>query len=248
MKIKNATTLAIELGKANSKNYDIELLGTESLSKVPNLATAVKKGIYSSSINSFLSVYGLDCKFFYSFEVDSQDNPFTERGIGYIEKQDNKFFLKRSRPLYFLEGGSMIAALRMRPIVCPDETNIIVSSYIPTSLSEVLADEHSVTVCETPHLPTSVALDKNSVLGRKDGPLESLEFSDVVITALKEHTKNLILKSPKLSVKSVNVNSIQLNSSKNAPEQKGTVYMDDKTRNLMFFDGSSWRRILTEAV
>jgi hypothetical protein len=34
----------------------------------------------------------------------------------------------------------MIAALRMRPIVCPDETNIIVSSYIPTSINVSYTD------------------------------------------------------------------------------------------------------------
>jgi len=247
MKIKNSTTLAIELGRANQNDFDVELLGTESLSIVPNLANAVKKGLYSSSVNSFLSVYGLDCKFFYSIEVDSEDEPFTERGVGYIEKRDNTFFLKRARPLYFIEGGSMAPAIRMRPIVRPVDTKIIVSSYIPASLSEVLADEHSVAICETQHLPTSVALDKYSVLGRKDGPIESLELSDAVITALKEHTKNIVLKSPKLSVKKLNADSIQLNSSKNAPEQKGTIFMDDKTRNLMYFDGTSWRRILTEA-
>lgn len=246
MKIKTSKVQAIELGVSNSDNNDIELLGTEALKSVASLKHQIEIGFFNSSQNSFLSVYGTDCKFFYSIEVDSEIDHFIERGIGHVEKHNNKFFLRRARPLYYIEGGRMNPAIRPRPITKDNNINIIVSSYIPQSVNEILGDEHSVIIADTPHLPTYVALDENSVLGRLGADIESVSFSDLVDEALKKHTKNLILKSPKVSVKQLVANSIQLNASKNGPEKRGTLYFNDMTGKLMYFDGQKWHSLLTE--
>lgn len=250
MKLRTSKTQAIEKAKGVPFSPDIELLGTESLLELPEFKISVGNGDISSQKNSFLSVYGTDCKFFYSVEVKSDSIGFIERGLGYVEQNEGKFFLKRNRPFYYIENGNALPLTKPRPIAADDNLVVIAASYAPTTYMELLTDANALITSTSPHLPTSVVVDNNSLLGRLDGDIESLKISDIVnegriselaLNAIKQHTKNLILKSSKVDVKRLTTNDLQLHPQKSAPERKGVLYYDESDNNLKYYDGQVWR-------
>lgn len=252
MKLRTSKTPAIEKAKGVPFSPDMELLGTEALSELPEFKIAISNGDVSSAKNSFLSVYGTDCKFFYSIEVKSDSIGFIERGLGYVEQHDGKFFLKRNRPFYYIENGNAVSLTKPRPIAADDSVVVIAASYAPTTYLELLTDANALITSTSPHLPTSVVVDNHSLLGRLDGDIESLKISDIVneghiselaLNAIKQHTKNLILKSSKVDVKRLTTNDLQLHPQKSAPERKGVLYYDQEEDALKYYDGTKWRVI-----
>lgn len=248
MRLKTSQTIALERGRPDYTSNDIELLGTEALLCVDEF----KHLNVSSKDNSFLSVFGLDVKFFYSLELKSNE-AFVERGLGYVEQHDGKFFLKRSRPFYIIDNGVTLSAKRLRPIVCSDEECLLVSSYTPTTFIETLTDSNSIITSISPHIPTSVVVGKNSVLGRREENVESIPLTDLLdegqvsqfaLNAIKQYTKNLILNSPKVNVKRISTNDLQLNPQKSAPQRKGVLYYDEKDDLLKYYDGQKWRMLV----
>lgn len=253
MKLRTSKTPAIEKAKGVPFSPDMELLGTEALSELPEFKIAISNGDVSSAKNSFLSVYGTDCKFFYSIEVKSDSIGFIERGLGYVEQHDGKFFLKRNRPFYYIENGNAVSLTKPRPIAADDSVVVIAASYAPTTYLELLTDANALITSTSPHLPTSVVVDNHSLLGRLDGDIESLKISDIVneghiselaLNAIKQHTKNLILKSSKVDVKRLTTNDLQLHPQKSAPERKGVLYYDQEEDALKYYDGTKWRVIV----
>ena len=253
MKLRTSKTPAIERAKGVPFSSDIELLGTEALSEFPEFKIAIGNGDVSSQKNSFLSVYGTDCKFFYSVEVKSDSIGFIERGLGYVEQHDGKFFLKRNRPFYYIENGNAISLTKPRPIAADDSLQVIAASYAPTTYMELLTDANALITSTSPHVPTSVVVDNHSLLGRLDGDIESLKISDIVneghisevaLNAIKQHTKNLILKSSKVDVKRLTTNDLQLNPQQSAPERKGVIYYDESDDCLKYYDGTAWRVLM----
>jgi len=251
MKLKTSIIQAIERGKTVKDSKDIELLGTEALSISPDYKRFLETGKISSSQNSFLSLFGINVKFFYSVRFECERHGFTERGLGYIYENEGKFFLNRFRPFYIIEKDVISPTHIARPITCSElyKDYIVVSSYIPSTFTEVLTESHSVITSEHPHLPTSVVLQENSVLGRNtDGlvsiPLDSLIDEEIVRKSVTEHNKNLSLKSPKVDVKRLTANDLQLNAKKTAPARKGVIYYDESDDCLKYYDGTGWRRLM----
>lgn len=249
MKLRTSKTPAIEKGRAVPFGPDIELLGTEALSELPEFKIAISNGDLSSQQNSFLSVYGTDCKFFYAVEVKSDTIGFTERGLGYVEQHDGKFFLKRNRPFYYVENGNVIPSPKPRPIVESNDVFVIVASYAPTTYMELLTDANTVITSTSPHLPTSVVVDNNSVLGRLDNEIESIKISDIVneghiseisLNAIKQHTKNLVLKSSKVEIKTLATNNLQFYPQASAKEKAGSLYYDENEKCFKFYNGENW--------
>ena len=249
MKLKTTRIQAIEKATTVSDSKDLELLGTEALTVNKTYAKLIENKEISSAQNSFLSLFGLDTKFFYSVTLVCESHGFTERGLGYIYENEGRFFLKRFRPFYIIENESASPVYIPRPFVCSHSDHIIASSYTPTTFIEVLTEPHSIITSETAHLPTSIAVSENSVVGRTTGPLQSIPIENLVNeeTARKsvtEYNKNLSLKSPKIDVKRLTANDVQLNVRKKAPERKGVLYYDESDDCLKYYDGTSWRLLV----
>lgn len=249
VKLRTSKIQAIEKAKVLPNLLDLELLGTEALASIDQYKKIIEDKAISSSTHGFISLFGLDTKFFYSISLVCESHGFTEFGIGYIEQQDKKFILKRFRPFYMVENGATIAVRKIRPIICDNESYVLASSYAPTTFVEVLTESNSIITCESPHLPTSVVVDKNSVLGRDDGdlksiPIESLTNEETARNSITQYKNNLSLKSSRVDVKRLKTNDLQLNASKTAPERKGTIYYDESDNCLKYYDGNAWRILM----
>lgn len=250
MQLKTSNLPAIEKGIPDPHSNDIELLGTESLSDLDDYKVAIKVGSISSATNSFISIFGTNVKLFYNLEHICEVNGFVERGIGYIEQRDSKFYLKRAKPFFIIQDKTFLAVDRVRPIACDNKTShIIVTSYVPSTINEVLVDTNSVITAQIPHIPTSIVVDEHSVLGRTDGelssiPIDSLIEEEKVRNTVTTYTKNLSFKSPKVDVKRLATNDIQLNPRPSAPERKGVLYYDETDDCLKYYDGTGWRLLI----
>jgi len=240
MKLKTSKIQALEKAASVNDSTDLELLGTEALKANATYAKLIEQKEISSAQNSFLSLFGLDTKFFYSVTLVCESHGFTEHGLGYIYNQNKKFFLKRFRPFYMIENGAFAHLKRPRPVICSHNDYVVASSYIPSTFVEVLTEPHSVITCEESHLPTSFAVSDNSLIGRHGGSLESIPFSSFI----QNDKKNLSLKSPKVDVKRLTANNVQLNAAQTAPERKGVIFYDENDDCLKYYDGNSWRILM----
>lgn len=241
MRLKTSQIQALEKAVAVKDSTDLELLGTEALAlNNRDYAKLIEQKEISSAQNSFIALFGVNVKFFYSVTLVCESHGFTEHGLGYIYNENEKFFLKRFRPFYMIENSAFAHLKRPRPIVCSHNDYVLASSYIPSTFVEVLTEPHSVITCEQSHLPTSVTVSEDCLLGRRDGNLESIPFSSFV----QNNSKTLSLKSPKVDVKRITANNVQLNATKTAPARKGVIYYDEDDDCLKYYDGNIWRILM----
>ena len=242
MQLKTSPILAIESATALD-NYRLALHGNKnvvgSLDGVSVTATGDNNG--------FMSVFGLNCQFFYDI-VKCRDGKSEEQeiGIAHLEQEDDNIFLCRDRAFYYIDQNNVSTLQSPSTITCNESQTLLVTSYAPQSMHELLTTDSSVIVSNIAHLPSAVSLDKNSFLGRLDGQIRPLPLIESIINSVCSYTKQLILKTSKLDVKKVKSNQLCINPSKKAEERKGNIYYDQQDDKLKYFDGSRWRSFLFE--
>lgn len=243
MKLKTIASQAVERGKPYGT--DIKLLGTEAIRNInSDINTLLDNGSLSSN-NEFSVLYGFDCTFLYRIEITRGSAVvYHEHGMGHLEKVDDDIILRRTRPFYQLEQNRPIPIARTQPIGANETDYIIISSYVPNSYIEMLSNPHSVLASREENIPAPVFMDRHSFLGRFDDNIEAIPLSFIIDT-LTSHTKQLSLKSPRVDVKRLTSDSLQLNFDSKVQEKRGTLrYSKDDT--LQYYDGTKWRTIKCE--
>lgn len=263
MKLKTSKIYAIEGAQQAEDSYDLQLLGSEYISILgKEWEASVKLGEFSSTNNSFLSVYGLDCKFFYIAQVHLNNKiEMFEVGLAYLYIKDNVTYLKRFKPLYFNESGSDFPSPVVgnpRPFIVSSPKVVTVSTYVPASYLEVLTDDNSIISSVAPHVPSSVVVQKDSLVGRLGDNVESIDirslntvesFNLAVIDSIKDYSKQLILKSSKLTAKSVNVDYLSLNiTSTKPPAKDGNIYFDKTSGTIRYYYDNNWNVFLSKEI
>jgi hypothetical protein len=250
MKLKTSQTNVIECGKHVENSSNICLIGTElACSYFPELQRQ-KNGPCSTN-NSFSSVFGFNCKFYYKLEKYCSGKLIDiEIGIGYLIQENDLVLLKRDRPLlYKHEDGSICSITNpVYSFVCFKDTEyLILQSYHPNSLPELLVDPHSLIVSTTDNPVNIVNVDENALIGRLDGNVTSLSISDICNKAtnlLIGYTKQIILSCSQLDVKKLKTKILQLTPSKPAQAKKGSIIYNEEHDTIQYFDGSRWRTLL----
>lgn len=248
MNLKTSKIAAIELAISNHNNSDLELAGLKSLSDF-NKSIAIS--LSNNSINnSFETIFGYDCCFFYNIEKIHDNKVLSsEYGIGNIEKINNTIFLKRNRPIYFSYNNKITQCCNgPHHFNCNDSEYLIAHSVVPASYIELLANSNCIIGSSAPFCPSPIPINNNSFLGRLDDNMKSIPFSELfthpeLISAILEvittYTKQLSLKTSKLDAKRLCSDSLQLNANDKILDKKGTLGFDGK--NLKFYDGEVWR-------
>ena len=178
MKLKTSPILAVERGKPVNDSSDIQLLGTEALCDCSDesLKIAVQNKSLVNKSNCFCKVFGFDCKFYYNITAGER----YEVGIGYIEKKGKTLFLKRSLPLFYTDNGTDVIPSYNLPRIYYDD--VIISSYTPRTYIELLQDANCLITSIGPFVPSSLHVDKNSVVARLDDNIVSLSLDDLFNT------------------------------------------------------------------
>ena len=250
MRLKTSQTHVIECGKHVVNSTDICLAGTElACSYFPELRN-LKNGPCSTN-NSFANVFGFDCKFYYKLDKYCDGRLVdTEIGVGYLIQDHELVLLRRDRPvLYRHEDGPICPIVQpVHAFSCFKDTEyLIVQSYQPSSIPELLIDPFSLVVSTEDNPTNTVQLEQNSLLGRLEENAQSISLSsikDYVQKSLCEHTKQLVLSCSQLDVKKIKTDVLQFKPSNIKNAKKGSLIYNETSNAIEYFDGERWRTFL----
>ena len=257
MKLKTSQTYAVEGASQLEQSTDLKLLGSEYISRVDrNHNIAVQNGQISSIKNSFFSVYGLDSKFFYHAQQYRSSSILRyEVGLGYLENHDGTFILKRSQPLFFSEYNQEISQVpgNPRPLYCGPDEYLVVTTYLPRTYLEILTDSNCLISSIAPHTPALTYVGENSLVGRFGDFIESYPIdqllsiplvSQTVVDTITSYTKQLILKSSKLTCKNVNTEYVALKPlGSKPPEKDGILFFNKEHNTICYYADNCWREL-----
>ena len=176
MKLQTSSNLVVEAGLQSRDDYDILLYHHAPLRSFPEYKLVVAQ---LSPDNLFYNNFGTESKFYY--RVNHADR--SEIGIGYLIGENR---LVRHLPLYYTEGDKMVMAGRPHNFVTADDDYLVVTTYLPHKVAEFLADSNSFITCQKPHLPISISVEPDSIVGRVgDGSLASVSIDHIVDLVLE---------------------------------------------------------------
>jgi hypothetical protein len=256
MNLKTTTSLAIESVSIDSTDK-VLLCGIDPLYNISFLYKSALDSKVITKKNTFLNVMGLGCSFFYRIDQVNQNNVLRyERGIGTLEKLDNKVYLKREIPIETGADGEnpQLCSSGCASFLCSDCDSIIAYSSAPTTYAECFYSDNVLISSKSPFMPHMIRVLENSLVARLGGDLQSLSFHDLcddknfqsdIINIIKKHNKQLSLKCSKLDVDKVSTSYVQFNSSDISKVKNNTLILDNDN-SLKFFDGSNWHKIVME--
>lgn len=250
--LKLTSKMAIE-GLCNcSLNNDLKLTGLTHLSQCSSsLKASINSGLLDDSA-LFKNVFGYNVNFFYIIEKIENDTVTSyERGIASIYKQNDNTYLDRK--LSFVIGqNSVLATVNSsgKPIEFgPLNNNLIIYSTLPPTYFECLSPSHCVLTSSEGCIPQPVVLHNDTFLGRLDNGIEDISFSDSrlidkIINLITKFTKQLKLKTSKLSLKRIETEILDLVPSSNPQAKIGTLVYDKETNELKVYDGKYWKALM----
>lgn len=251
-------SLAIEtFREGDLGNSDILLCGLHNIHCANydfSVAHYTKQITEDNSLGNVVG-YGPERKFFYKLTA-YKDNVVVghERGIGYAYQINDKDYFKREIPLIYGKHDNHAQYILddfSRFYIDSDAINII-SSETPPALSMLLYDKNCIIVSTNQFTPFTIKVLENSFLARvgendiSNLSFESDDFVKVVSEALTKYSKQLSLKSSKLSVNSLSVKQLQLQNNAGANVKRGTLIYDEELDAIKFYNGTTWRTLKWE--
>lgn len=242
--------MAIEALANHPNNVDLQLIGVDKLTCCSNNLKFCVESKDITDQNKFVNIFGEKTNFFYAIEQVKNNSIFHyERGIGHVYSTNDGTFLNRS--LTIVSGknpaesqGSLIN--HRSPLLCQNDTYIY--STIPQSFIEYFCVPNSVIVTNEIFVPNILPLAKDSFLARIDNNIESVPFDDnrlidKIVSLICKFTKQIKLKTSKLSLKRVEPEVIDFVPSSAIKAKKGSLYYDENSNTLKIFNGLDWKTI-----
>jgi len=199
--------------------------------------------------------------FFYQISIYDEDgSPFqSETGIGEIYTYGgDKTAFKREFASTFINHkmGSTRHIVDNKPVKFKQKTEyFVVSSYIPQTCREALVTPNSVLCSVERFDPTPVELEDNSVLGRLNDKIQSIDGAELrtiltddrIVSAIKEWKKPLVLATNKFEVKNrLTCRHIYARpGSRPSKPQPGFLHYNDGLDCLEIFTSLGWRSVTT---
>ena len=135
------------------------------------------------------------------------------------------------------ESGNLV---RTRSVGAPpypfsNDDYVLVFSQAPESYLDALMVEHSVLCSIEPHTPSPVHLENNTLLGRLDGRIQSVDTDEL------RHLLGL-----DQGITSIGTPVLQLLPTTVEGPKRGTLYYSLESNSLKFFDGERLRTLKFE--
>jgi hypothetical protein len=246
---------ACELASPVHGTFDIRLLGTKGLIEAHDLLE-INTSELDSDDRLFSFVVGLDCRFYYLIQEHYKDKTYIyERGVGHLELRDDEYYIVRELPLGWgnVDGESFEAGASP-PVPFEGGDHLIALSVQPPNYLEALMAPHSIIASTTPMNPTPVELESESLLGRKDDVIQSIdmdELRDMFLTKpqkqLKVGTRRLELTRKNAAIASpvFRASPVYTDTDK-PPAQEGYIIYNKESKRLELFDGEKWVAMVQE--
>jgi hypothetical protein len=247
MNLKTSTSKAVERATIDYDN-NVELQGVYGLCDVSQPLYYAIKNKTITDCNCFKSVFGFDCHFFYGLEqVKNNKTIQYERGIGHLEEKNGKLYLVRDIPIAMGDSPEkQVPCVGCTPFRCTDCEYLIAYSTVPQIYAENFLSDNYLITSIGPFTPHSFQVSENSLVGRLEGPLQSLSFSDKsfldkLVSAIGTFTKQIILKTSKLDVKKLAATVLHIYPSSKGVAKRGTLIYDDSDNQFKYYDGNKWK-------
>ena len=251
---------ALAFGQPIEDTSDLRLLGVDAIKKS-------KADLRSFAIEQLLLQNVIPTKQNFFYKVEHYDNDSYSRnliseeyGVGEIYKKGRGTFLKREFVTRLIVGTQEQTVDHDKFYKYPNSDFLLVKSYIPSNYLEIFAYPFSVLCSIERNIPTPVELEENTLLGRLDNTIQSIDkdelrriFTDeAIIDAVNNNKSSLILLSKfvelldndaKFFAPSISLKAIYTNKKKPPKPARGTIIFNDQAGCFEGFDGVSWRKL-----
>lgn len=253
-----ANNYALAFGESVENSTDIRLLNKDAIKNCGS-------DLACYSIEEILLYNAIPTKrnFFYVIECyDSyaygRELLFKEYGVGELYKKGRGNFLKREFQTKFF-AGIYEQPTRDKPKVFEKQHSLIVKSYIPKDYLDLYAYPYSVLCSIERGVPTPVELEENTLLGRLDDTIQSIDKDELrriltdeaIVDAVNQTESPINLKSKYLELNndstffapSVSFKAIYTNKKKPPKPARGTIIFNDQAGCFEGFDGVTWKKL-----
>jgi len=248
---------AVELASQVEGSHDIRLLGTKALIEVHDFSEVDVSGLESDD-RLFSSIIGLDHRFYYIIQEYDDQTSIYERGVGHIELRDDEYYIVREMPLGWgtTSGEELHAGSFTDPTTFGGGDYLMALSVSPLNYLEALVAPHSIIASTTPMNPTPVELEPESLLGRKDDVIQSIDMDELRSMFLTKPKKQLKIGTRRLELtgKNASVSSPVFKASPvytdrdKPPAQEGYIIYNKESKRIELFDGEKWVALVQEDI
>jgi len=241
MDLKINPNLSIELAEDIGNNSFL-LLGHNNLDSIfPNISE-MQEGLFSNRYESG------DNLLYHASLVCESHNHFQEVGLGTFKTVDGKHYLVRDRPFYYIDHDNKVnKGQDLLQFFCDKSADekLVVATYLPQTIQEVLCCPNSIVACDSPHIPLPVSIKENSLLGRLENGIQSIDIASIftpnnVLSVISQFTRTLKLMCSILDVNRLRASQLELKPSKNPSAKEGSLYYDKTQKVLKFHNGTEW--------
>jgi hypothetical protein len=161
--------------------------------------------------------------FFYEIKETKDERHFSyvESGIGEFYKKSNKIFFKREYVFSVVsnkESSENYKPFQGKPpkIEQESDSKLILTRYLPESYQQILASKNSVLCSTEPFTPTPVELQDNTLLGKLNNIIQSIDQNELWSILLQNNKKPV----------------------------EGSIRYNKKQKCFQGYDGKEWRTLM----
>lgn len=179
-----------------------------------------------------------------------------ERGVGRLDGTKDKPYL--TRLISFeqrIDHRPCIGKTEDGFTIYEDDTYLIIGTYLPSNFTEYCPLTHSVVCTTNPGRPEPVQIEPNSLLGRTDDDIQSINREELGLILGHEHLVGSLAKTTapilvgsayfELLGKNSIISSDQFVckplSRRPRNKERGSIIFNDKENRFEGFDGTKWR-------
>jgi hypothetical protein len=189
MKLKTTNKIVLEQAIQHKDNL-IELVGCKNLCEcdivIDNL---VKQNKICDKKNTFAKNFGFNSKFYYKISHRKNLEYLScEIGLGYLEKKEDRIYLKRISTVLAIENNQLIntyGSAHNFKCDCHEEGMLLISSYNPVDMMHLLIDKNCIISSIEAGVASPVYVNKNSIVGRLNGNVESISIPSLLNQIIK---------------------------------------------------------------
>ena len=258
----------IDSAQSIPESLDLELLGSEGFKNCPEY---YRKWSESGELDDVLIKDNMKSRRRFYYRLESYppskgkripDTDFVETGVGFIRKVNKKVLFTRETPLFSGEDSNHLTPHDPNSLPTPIRSpqSVVIFSTKPKSYDLALSSPHCVITSTEAFSPTPVELEENSLLGRKDDRVQSIDKDELREILTDEHICDAVNKNSKqMALSSRRVNLTKENSVLSAPilrpfpfyrdenrpkAQKGAIIFNESSNCLEYFTGDKWRALV----
>lgn len=189
MRLKTTNRIVLEQAIQHS-DHSIELIGCKNLCECDQiLENLVKENKICDKKNTFIKAFGLNSKFYYTISHRKDFSYYShEVGLGYLEKVEDKIYLKRIHTVLVVENNQIINTYGCGHTFnchCHEDGMLLISNYNPKDLLQLLVDKHCIISSIDECVASPVYIDKNSLIGRIENNIQSISIPSLLNQIIK---------------------------------------------------------------